>query len=271
MVVSGDLISLGDANAYPAAKDLISDVLDVLGLTTDHVVIVPGNHDIWLEGVAHATRDYSHEKPYRNFLESFYKRDFQDLEWIQRFDADGWDLTFFTLNSARLRAEETKEYGYVGLHRYEQMLQFISETLTVRPKLSDRRMLAAVVHHHVLPVPLVSVPDQKRPVSLSLDAGQMLQEFQRLGVMLVLHGHQHVPFVSKTTRLTSAAGQWADEELLVLGGGSAGVQPNQLLTEAPFNTFAIYQLEAHGVRVLTEKYTPMTPVSELHDLKIPLA
>jgi 3',5'-cyclic AMP phosphodiesterase CpdA len=270
VVVSGDLISIGDANAYPAAQECIESVLDVLGLTREHVVIVPGNHDIWLKGVAHPTRDYSHEKPYRNFLQGFYMREFQDLEWIQRFNADGWDLTFFTLNSARLRTDDMKEYGYVGVHRYEQMLDFISDTLGARPRLEDNRLVTGVTHHHLLPVPLVSLPDQDRPVSLALDAGQILDSFQKCGVQLALHGHQHVPFVSRSGRLTQLAGLWDDEDVLDLGGGSCGAASARLLPEAPFNTVALYEPSQTGIRIVTHSYTAMTAAAQLHDFTVPL-
>jgi predicted MPP superfamily phosphohydrolase len=269
VVVSGDLISIGDANAYPAAESFIEGVLEILELTREHVVIVPGNHDIWLKDVEHPTRDYAHEKPFRSFLQSFYRRDFQDLEWIRRITAGGWDLTFFTLNSARLRTEEMKEYGYVGVHRYEQMLEFIMNTLGTRPRLADRRLVAGVTHHHLLPVPLESLADQDRPVSLALDAGQILDSFQKCGVQVAFHGHQHVPFVGRSSRLKSLS-TWDDEDVLVLGGGSCGAEASQLLQEAPFNTVALYEPRETGIHIETHSYTSMTGLERLHDLTVPL-
>lgn len=269
VVVSGDLISLGQADGFPAAKTFIDGVLEVLELERQHVIIVPGNHDIWLEDAKHPTRDYAHEEPYRDFLAGFYLREFQDLEWIQRFDTGEWDLIFVTLNSARLRTEEIKEYGYVGAHRYEQMLQYVLDTIEQKPKLEERQLLVAVVHHHLLPVPLVSMQEQDRPVSLSLDAGQLLSNFQQYGVRVVLHGHQHVPFMSRSVRMGVPESSWPTDEIVVLGGGSAGAAASQLLSEAPFNTYSTYEPTEQGLHLLTEKYTSMAPPSPLFDVVVP--
>jgi predicted MPP superfamily phosphohydrolase len=273
VVVSGDLVCKGQANDYSPAKDFLDAIIEVLGLSREHVVLVPGNHDIWLKDVENPTRDYSHEKPYREFLEAFYRRDIQDLEWIQRFSADGWDLTFLTLNSSRLRTNATKEYGYVGLHRYETMLKFVGDTLGHVPQQAQRQLVTGVVHHHLLPVPLVSVQEPLRPVSLTLDAGEILQRFQDAGVRLAIHGHQHVPFVSTSARMSGKrnGNDWAARpHVCVVGGGSAGVAMAHLHPEAPYNTFGLYDPKEDGVAISVRRYVANSAPEPVIETVVPL-
>ena len=42
---------------------------------------------------------------------------------------DHEDLVLFALNSARLRGEHSKEYGYVGDHRYKEMIAWALKEL----------------------------------------------------------------------------------------------------------------------------------------------
>jgi predicted MPP superfamily phosphohydrolase len=271
VVISGDLVSKGDANAFSPAKDFLDAVTDVLGLEREDVVIVPGNHDIWLQNVDHPTRDYAHEKPYREFLEAYYHREIQDLEWIQRFSADELDLTFFTLNSARLRTEDMKEYGFVGRHRYEDMLDFVARTLEGETA-EARHVIAGVMHHHLVPVPLISLAENERPASLTLDAGELLDQFQRRGVGLVMHGHEHVPFITGTVRVSPEAGEidWpSGERVVVVGAGSTGAAMPHLRQEAAYNTLGLYELKKEGMELLTERFTATSDPEPVTRVMIP--
>src|SRR3954464_6716770 len=95
LVASGDFVSKGDANSYPIAGEFLDTVLRSLGLSREHCIVVPGNHDLWTVDVAHPTRTYEHEAPYRAFLEGFRHRSVQDLESIKRLRMpSGTDLVF---------------------------------------------------------------------------------------------------------------------------------------------------------------------------------
>ena len=51
VVVSGDIITRGDANGYIMARAFLEELLQCLGLEKRHCVIVPGNHDLWTENL----------------------------------------------------------------------------------------------------------------------------------------------------------------------------------------------------------------------------
>lgn len=232
VVVSGDLITKGDANQYPKVASFLDELLKALELEREHCVIVPGNHDLWTGNIDHPTRDYGHEAGYKQFVGDFFTEKFRELERPRRYRLnDHDDLVFIELNSARIRSDALKEYGYISKHRYEKLLDWVTSTLKGDPSPSGRTILFAVLHHHLLPVWAVSIPDKDRPVSLCLDAGELIDQFQRFGVRFVLHGHQHFPFIGAVCRAPTGTDiKWEREKeaVFVLGCGSSGVSGARL-------------------------------------------
>jgi predicted MPP superfamily phosphohydrolase len=275
VVVSGDLVTRGDANGYPHAFRFLERLLSALGLEKKHCVIVPGNHDLWTLDIEHPTRQYAHEGPYRLFVNGFFQVDFQGLERVRRFRTKrGLELIFVELNSARIRSDTLREYGYVAKHRYSELLAFVKRVLnqeTPRPE----ALLFAVLHHHVLPVATVSIPEEKRPVSMCLDAGELIEEFQSNGIRFVLHGHQHAPFIGMTARIHGSSSDdvaWAYEQhpLFVLGCGSSGAKRERLPEDLGRNCYGIYAPTKTGFRVIVEQYTPTMPPTPLWRVMLPI-
>jgi predicted MPP superfamily phosphohydrolase len=255
VVASGDFITKGNANSYPAAEMFLQELLNELKLEKQHCIVVPGNHDLWTIDTDHPTRTYEHEAPYRMFLGSFRHEDIQDLERITRIRTPGgFDLVFVALNSARIRSDKLKEYGYVSRHRYEELLRYLKSGLLANP-IAETALVFVVLHHHIVPVAKVDVPDGVRPVSLTLDAGELIEEFCKADIGYVLHGHQHLPFVGLASKINaSGAGevQWKANKgnLFVLGCGSTGGRHELLPPEFSKNIFAVYTptVDAFGVK-----------------------
>ena len=278
VVVSGDLITRGDANAYPAANAFLSRLLELLELERDHCVIVPGNHDLWVRDEEHPTRRYAHEEPYKDFVSGFFQAEFQGLERVRRYRrSTGDDFVFIELNSCRIRSDALKEYGFVAKHRYEPLLDWVNDVLRVHRPPSGRAILFAVLHHHVLPVWAVSIPDEERPVSLCLDAGELIDEFQRHGVRFVLHGHQHFPFIGMASRApTGIDVGWRPEaeSVFVLGCGSSGARGDRLPRDVDRgvsgNIYGLYTIGATAMQVTFEQYTNLQAPATLWRMVLPL-
>ncbi len=271
VVISGDLITKGD-KSYPAARHFIDRMLQELKLDNRHCIIVPGNHDMWTIDIDRPTRTYAHEQPYRGFAEAFFHEEFRSLERVRRYRTlAGRDLVFVELNSARLRSDKLKEYGYVAKHRYEQLLDFVCETLK-REQSQELPIIFAVMHHHIMPVNAVDIPDEKRPVSLCLDAGELLDEFQHYGVHFVLHGHQHSPFVGKVTPLCRSCSyvETDDRPIYMIGCGSSGGKREVLPRDLESNTFGIYIPTSDCLDVRIEKYTQTRPPQPYRRLQLPI-
>ena len=275
VVVSGDLVTRGDANGYPHAVTFLEHLLNSLGLEKRHCVIVPGNHDLWTLDLEHPSRSYAHEGPYKLFANGFFQMDFQDLERVRRFRTKrGLELIFLELNSARLRSDALRQYGYVAKHRYADLLAFVNGVLNqenARPNV----ILFAVLHHHVLPVTPVSIPEDERPVSMCLDAGELIEQFQKHGIRFVLHGHQHAPFVGMTARICNSGRFdpiWAYDKnpLFVLGCGSSGAKRDRLPEDLARNTYSIYHPTAAGFQVTIEQYTSTIAPTPLWTVSLPV-
>jgi hypothetical protein len=282
VVVSGDLITKGDANAFAAVREFLTKLLNALRLDTQHLVMVPGNHDLWTQGIDHPTRTYSHQQPYISFVEGLLRAGFSGpdgfsgLERVRRYRTpSGNDLIFLELNSARIRSDALKEYGYVSKHRYEDLLKFVEGVLQDNPPPTGHAVRFAVLHHHVLPVGGVSIPEISRPVSLCLDAGELIDNFQTHGVNFVLHGHQHAPFVGMTARIPDMNDDtrtWLGEHntVFVLGCGSSGVKRERLPMDVMGNVFGLYCVEEDRMRVSFIHYLPGVEPKPLWKMALPI-
>lgn len=261
VVITGDLITRGKADGYTEADHFLRKLLEMLQLEPDHCVIVPGNHDLYTADLVNPTRQYAHEGAYRMFLRAFFNTNFQDLERVRRFRTPaGRDLIFIELNSARMRSDFLREYGFVAKHRYAGLLKFIRETLDQDDQVAKPPVFFAVLHHHVLPVSPLEVPEDKHPVSLCLDAGELIEEFQEFGINFVLHGHQHVPFIGGTSRVRfepKNGGGLANAPLYVLGSGSSGAKRDRLCRDFECNTYSVYKPVEEGMEIVIEKYTDL--------------
>jgi len=282
VVVSGDLITRGLTDAYPYVRSFLESLLDAFDLEPRHCVIVPGNHDLWTEGVDHPSRDYRHELPYRMFLDAVFGTKLQDLERVRRYQTpSGFELIFVELNSARLRSDELREYGYVSKHRYSELLRFVTDVLKQDTNTPAARLKFAVLHHHLMPVGGVETPDGKKPVSVCLDAGELISEFQAHGFHFVLHGHEHTPFVGTVGTVARVADRSAPDGALdfattpkpmfVLACGSSGACRVRLPEEFDQNIFGLYQPMIGGLQVTFEQYTQFAPCRPLWKVSLPVS
>jgi hypothetical protein len=123
------------------------------------------------------------------------------------------------------------------------------------------------LHHHVVPVNKVEAPDSKG-VSLTLDAVDILDAGQRAGFHFLIHGHQHLPRVSKYGRIPSRGeGDIPTHEMFIISGGSAGVVASRRGAER--NTYTVLLLGSKGVRlVMRELRTDAKGGATLYDVPL---
>lgn len=277
VVISGDTTTRGDDRGLGRARTFIKDLLVRLGLTMKHVVIVPGNHDIYIEK-GHDVSYYSEqEQPYRDHLKLMYDED-REISGLQEFvTSDGWTLRFGGLNSARFRSKETGNdvYGYLGHDRYGPVLSEIFRaggSKTSAELAKARQLHFAVLHHHVLPTLAEYQPENDRHISLTVDAGRFLDDAARNAIGFVLHGHQHLPFVGRTTRTGRQPwGSLADKPIWVIGCGSSGAKFDRLATEMGLNSFLVYTPTDEGLRVVLQAFSHGVNPETHGDLVLPYA
>ena len=78
----------------------------------------------------------------------------------------------------------------------------------------------AVLHHHVIPIP----SEELKPFSILTDAGRFLEILSKCDIDIILHGHEHCPFMAKVGYNLALLGESYEKESLILGAGSAGTE-----------------------------------------------
>jgi calcineurin-like phosphoesterase family protein len=271
VVVSGDITTRGEHEGFLEAQRFMGRLLDRLGLTTHHLVVAPGNHDILLED-PHVTRTYHVDQLYRDFINLLYRADSLELNRLQWFELpDERDLFVLTLNSVRPRRPETMQYGYVGRDLYGPLVEEMAGIRASLVAQGKRQPLAvAVLHHHVLPPPLVEDPEESRPVSLTLDAGQLIEDLQRAGFHFILHGHQHIPFVKSVSQaLRSGSGAWYMPPLIhIIGNGSSGAMVHRLWNQMRNNCVGVYFARDTHLQVTMYEYADRVPFNRYLSLQL---
>ena len=274
LVLSGDFITKAKKEDFTGLLPQELERLRTgLALEKHHLLMIPGNHDIPLTDWDDQT--YAHENAFREFLEDYHGRLIRDLEVGARFSLpDGRILTFVGLNSVRLRKRGLEQYGYVGSQRSAPLLNELlrlNEGRDAEHLAADKVINFAVLHHHLTAVERVSAPEPNsdRPMTLTLDAGELIEDMQRSGVHIALHGHYHYPYLGSTGR--GRAGPEApgllERPLWVIGAGSAG---SSELATGQSNSINVYHPEYPGLRVRTWSYTRTEKPMKSVDVLLPL-
>ncbi|HKC64656.1 MAG TPA: hypothetical protein VKB86_13530 [Pyrinomonadaceae bacterium] len=96
------------------------------------------------------------------------------------------------------------------------------------------------------------------PISMMLDAGQLVANFQSSQIHFALHGHQHVPFVGTTARACQSGNTWGgyDKPLTIIGCGSSGASVNRLADVIRDNSLGIYTPRGKFFEVRVERFNP---------------
>ncbi|WP_253240918.1 metallophosphoesterase [Paractinoplanes aksuensis] len=254
IVLSGDSVYSGTLEEFKLVADFLAELCDETGIGRDQVVIVPGNHDIdWDVAKADLKKRFDN---YLSFVHQFYgenlfRKIYPLITWnfqvssarpepseIVSLQQRG-PITFVGLNSCVFE-DHQHHYGYVGLKQLKRVAELL-------PDANSGEVMAAVMHHHLLPYPEPLMPARKaQDVMLDMstvrDAGIVEQRLSRLGFSLVLHGHKHKPQLRETAVRQRAEGSaFAGRSLIVSGCGSTGVS-EQELEHNQSNHFAVIKL-----------------------------
>lgn len=268
VVVSGDLTTQGQSDGLAKARYFLEELAEKLELDRGCVIVVPGNHDILVDDES-AVRDMANEKPFRDFLNLYYGTKL-DLERIHRVAlSTGMELAFGTGNSSKYRANVVMDYGFVGWDRMKPVMEGLA-----RVRDAGDSFTFYVLHHHLQTAAGYEEPSLTRPISVTLDAGDLVSLAARYRVGAVLHGHQHLPFVGTIGRVAEMNHEGPTDEpplgrsVLTLGAGSLSVGPSRLGNEMRDNSFSFYDVEGDQVRVRVFKFNPSLNASKVWDFKL---
>ncbi|HEX2544259.1 MAG TPA: metallophosphoesterase [Ramlibacter sp.] len=161
VILSGDITQRARSAQFAAARAFC----DSLGV--EHVLTLPGNHDIPLYNLA--ARVFA---PYAGYMEAFGR----ELEPELEFD----DVLVIGVNTTR---PERRKDGEVSPQQIERVVQ--------RLKGARREQLRVVVTHQ--PACVMRPEDEKDRLHGGEEA---VQAWARAGADLVLGGHIHLPYIS---------------------------------------------------------------------------
>jgi Calcineurin-like phosphoesterase len=249
LIVSGDFTFIGSSAEFNEARTAILHLLGIFDLSTDHLILVPGNHDI--QWTTDATYDHNAkvvESPpkakanYEEFYRTLMRHEpSRHLSMGRRFALPcGLVVEICALNSSAL---ETGKNFLAGMGRIDE-----GAFADVARKLgwSTAQTLAMrllVIHHHLaLTEDLEPAEGYGRGYGLAVDAVRIQRLSARRGIHLALHGHKHRSFIWRSTVYElpeHAQTQHRLGELSIVGGGSCGSKE----TEGSSNYFNLIEVK----------------------------
>jgi hypothetical protein len=275
LLVTGDFTTQGDWSDLTRNRILqeFESLRKALELPRDCVMAIPGNHDIirYKEGekvdvsaiAAAKQTTYHHERDYRTFLEELTGRGWREpLNYYRKFRHADFELVIAALNSCTITATEWTEYGYVG----ELGVSVLNEVGRMKVQKPTFRLMA--LHHHVVPVYKVEAPN-KKGVSLTLDAVDILDAGQRAGFHFLVHGHQHLARISKYARVPRKEEAGQDRrDIYIISGGSSGAIVGRL-PGSERNTYSLILPKLDTTHlIMRELRTDAQPGAVLYDCKL---
>lgn len=260
IVISGDVMSRGkyDDKVRNEAIDEIKFLTKLLSVSNEQVFIAPGNHDIvrysndqepdLAEITVNKQTTSQHEREFRYFVDELLGRSYREpLDYFKRLRLKNIDLLVCILNSCRIVATKWTEYGYVGVNGLD-VLSEIKNSEVSRPTF---KLMA--LHHHLLPVADVETPNSSG-VSLNLDASRILDAAQDAGIHVALHGHQHMPKLSRYESIP-LMGTYRKKPLHVVSNGSTGAKYDRL-PGSERNTYCLFKFDEDNVQLVMREIRP---------------
>ena len=257
MIVSGDLTWHGTAPEFDYTREFLSRLRSAWSLEWSQFVVVPGNHDItWIRGDA-ATGGQpagpEAEAAYRRFFGQALRFPAPDQLCLGRRYLLGnfVPVDVVAVNSCRLEREAYRGFGFVGLDQLRLAFDAMGWT---KGSEAGPKVRVLVLHHHVVPV--VPREDLGAPsYSLTLDAGELLYTALEYGVDLVVHGHQHKPFIAGFSRYVGNNDIQRERSLTIHGAGSIGVATGHLQPGIG-NAYSILRFDHRSLELSIRERSP---------------
>ena len=213
VVLSGDFTQRAKVSEFEQARAYLQKLAGV------PVVVTPGNHDIPLYRI--------HERlvsPFRNY-HAFIS---ENLDTVTRVGG----AAFVALNS--VDPHRSIVNGRIGDHQLQFLAHIFQETFD-----ADVRI---VVTHHALAPPTDGGSDATIPSS-----GALLDRFRALGVDLVLSGHLHRGFVTRSSQVRADHRDRGD--IAIVHSGTATSSRGRA-AEKGKNSVNLLKIGAHDIEVI---------------------
>ncbi|MFC1821575.1 metallophosphoesterase family protein [Thermodesulfobacteriota bacterium] len=265
-IVSGDLVEAGEIVA--AYDDVFANFLKMsqewFKSNNDHFVIIPGNHDVsWPKKFR--TRDRIADA-YKMALSDFYSSDLKKYKDrgdflcdIKLFKCKNFSVLICGIESTLVETETLRGIGYISQFQREMIEKAMMDKALIEDHLCIK---VAVIHHHVIPVTKDIELEMERyesdfkknpeikntKASLTYDAREFMRWLAKNKFSMVLHGHQHTPFLT-----TEHERRGKYKEIVVAGVGSVSkIISDEVTTERTDNYFNYLTISPdEGIQITT--------------------
>jgi len=228
IVVTGDITNYGDLKSFKKAVEILTELKKIA--KAQKIICIPGNHDCLAERVAHLRskstfkraiiwaislinqetamiRKTSLDQQMLNALDNG-----NGLALLQNYQAvitkeeygelnpsipvavpTPWgEIIFFLFNSTNDPGFMANE-GRIGPVQYNALNQYLDNP-DVKERL-ERAVRVALLHHHPINNPNINASAIDRGYDDMIDGAAMMTYIGKRGFHLILHGHQHVPYM----------------------------------------------------------------------------
>ncbi|CDO33209.1 metallophosphoesterase family protein [Mycolicibacterium porcinum] len=256
IVVTGDLTFMGTPEEYVEARKSLTRLLGLFDLGPDHLIVIPGNHDI----VWSAEDEYKYDAEVKNASE-FAKKNYKDFyQMLFQHDPNlhlsmgrrfllpsGLALEVCGLNSSSL---ETGKNFLAGMGRIQEAsFEEVATDLGWTTDLKTFALRILAVHHHLaLTEDLENANDYSRGYGIAVDAVRIQRMAASYGVQLALHGHKHRSFIWRSSIYElpeQTKRRYKLGDLSIVGGGSAGSKE----TDGESNYFNLLEFSPAGLEL----------------------
>ena len=233
VLLTGDLTFVTKSAEFDEARSaLIKLVTGMLELDREHLIMIPGNHDIkWTNKTRYSDDSpvvlapAAATAPFRDFSSRFYGYEpNQHLSMARRLVfPTGSVMDIIALNSSSL--EQGKNF-LAGMGRIQEAAYKEAATSLNWHQGSGLALRVLALHHHVaLTEDLESASEYQTGFGIAVDAPRTLRLAARSGVHIAIHGHKHRSFLWRTgvSELPQHTQErWALGNINIVGGGTCG-------------------------------------------------
>lgn len=234
LLVSGDITCRANPGEFARAAEVIQEIATVAGVPGSNIALVPGNHDIQWQPDEFAQRHGINRTVSRENFDQFYchlighSPDFPEIRSFANRDGSG-AIDLVCLDSNHVEGPDAAGIGMIDPETLSVVASKLSRSWAKEGSDLPRRTVWFMSHHHYLPVCDVDVTEAgKRKVSVMANASQVLSIARNLDVEVILHGHQHQPFLCHASRWMGSTDPVRFRPLLMVGAGSVGAGREQL-------------------------------------------
>ena len=254
VLVTGDLTYIASHDEFEAARMALFKLVNgLLGLEMEHLVIVPGNHDIaWTRtdsydyGAAVNVAPDEATANYREFFRHLYSFSASEhLSMARRFIFPGGNLIDIVgVNSSSL---EQGQSFLAGMGRVQEAgYREAAGTLSWQKRNALGLRILALHHHLALTEDLESPDEYGTGFGIAIDSPRVQRMAASDGVHIAVHGHKHRAFVWRTEayQLPEYSNErWELGAFNIVGGGSCGSRS----TDGQRNFFNLIRVSGLGV------------------------